>query len=103
MLAAAVALQLVFVHANGRVALERKPGDASYVLFEKGHEPSRTPDGKAVFYRTNEGIVRAEIDGGARALWRAGNLRSPRVSPVMMTVWLTDSGGLPSSVLFWTR
>ena len=44
MLAAFVAMQLVFVHANGRVALERKPGDASYVLFEKGgREPAHTP------------------------------------------------------------
>jgi len=81
MLAVAVAMQLVFVHANGRVALERKPGDASYVLFDKGREPSRTPDGKRVYYWTNDGIVWADVDGGGKGLWRAGNLRSPRVSP----------------------
>jgi Tol biopolymer transport system component len=81
MLAAAVALQLVFVHANGRVALERKPGDATYVLFDKGREPSRAPDGKRIYYWTDAGIVWADVDGGARGLWRAGNLRSPRVSP----------------------
>ncbi|HEY2745367.1 MAG TPA: hypothetical protein VGL86_12110 [Polyangia bacterium] len=81
MLAAAVVMQLAFVHANGRVALERKSGDAAYVLFDKGREPSRTPDGKRVFYWTNDGILQADVDGGARTLWRAGNLRSPRVSP----------------------
>ncbi len=81
MIAAAVALQLAFVHANGRVALEKRPGDAAYVLFDKGREPSLTPDGKAVFYWNNHGIFRAEVDGGTRTLWRAGNLRSPRVSP----------------------
>lgn len=82
MLAVAVAMQLVFVHANGRVALERKPGDPSYVLFDKGgREPALTPDGKRVYYWTNDGIVWADVDGGARGLWRAGNLRSPRVSP----------------------
>jgi Tol biopolymer transport system component len=82
MLAAFVAMQLVFVHANGRVALERKPGDPSYVLFDKGgREPALTPDGKRVYYWTNDGIVWADVDGGAHGVWRAGNLRSPRVSP----------------------
>jgi Tol biopolymer transport system component len=81
MLAAAVAMQLVFVHANGRVALEKRQGDAAYVLFDKGREPSRTPDGKRFYYWTNDGIVWADVDGGAHGLWRAGNLRSPRVSP----------------------
>jgi Tol biopolymer transport system component len=78
---AAFALQLVFVHANGRVALERAPGDAAYVLFDKGREPARTPDGKRVYYWTDDGIVWADVDGGARGSFRAGNLRSPRVSP----------------------
>jgi Tol biopolymer transport system component len=81
MLAAAVAMQLVFVHANGRVALEKKPGDASYVLFDRGREPAHTPDGKRVFYSTTGGIFWADVEGGARGIWRAGNLRSPRVSP----------------------
>jgi Tol biopolymer transport system component len=78
---AALILQLAFVHANGKVALERAPGVTPYVLFATGREPSRTPDGKRVFYWTNDGIVAADVDGGARVLWRAGNLRSPRVSP----------------------
>jgi dipeptidyl aminopeptidase/acylaminoacyl peptidase len=78
---AAFALQLVFVHANGRVALERAPGDAAYVLFDKGREPTHTPDGKRVLYWTHDGIVWADVDGGAHGLYRAGNLRSPRVSP----------------------
>ncbi len=77
----ALVLQLVFVHANGKVALERAAGVMPYVLFDKGREPARTPDGKRVFYWTDDGIVAADVDGGARTLWRAGNLRSPRVSP----------------------
>jgi Tol biopolymer transport system component len=81
MIAASLVLQLVFVHANGRVALERKPGDASYVLFDKGREPALTPDGKRVYWWAGDGIRFADVDGGARGLFRAGNLRSPRVSP----------------------
>jgi len=78
---AALILQMVFVHANGRVALERAAGDASYALFAKGREPARTPDGKRLFFWTNDGIVWADVDGGGHGTWRAGNLRSPRVSP----------------------
>jgi WD40-like Beta Propeller Repeat len=81
MIAASLVMQLVFVHANGRVALERAPGDASYVLFDKGREPARTPDGKRVYWWADDGIHFADVDGGARGLFRAGNLRSPRVSP----------------------
>jgi Tol biopolymer transport system component len=96
MLAAAVAMQLVFVHANGRVALERKPGDAAYVLFDKGgREPAHTPDGKRIYYWTNDGIVWADVDGGAHGLWRAGNLRSPRVSPDgTQLIWGEMAGGM---------
>jgi len=78
---AALILQMVFVHANGRVALERAAGDASYALFAKGREPARTPDGKRLFFWNNDGIVWADVDGGGHGTWRAGNLRSPRVSP----------------------
>ena len=78
---AALILQMVFVHANGRVALERAAGDASYVLFAKGREPARTPDGKRLFFWNNDGIVWADVDGGGHGTLRAGNLRSPRVSP----------------------
>ena len=74
----------MFVHANGKVALSkevRAGGDAPYVLFEKGREPARTPDGKRIFYWNNDGIQWADVDGGAHGTFRAGNLRSPRVSP----------------------
>lgn len=79
-------LQLVFVHANGKVALERAPGDAAYVLFDKGREPTLRPDGKRVVYwKSAPGedapLVWADVDGGARGVFRDGNLRSPHYSP----------------------
>jgi Tol biopolymer transport system component len=79
-------LQLVFVHANGKVALERAPGDAAYVLFDKGREPTLRPDGKRVVYWASAPgldapLVWADVDGGARGTFREGNLRSPHYSP----------------------
>src|SRR5262249_7283389 len=79
---------LVFVHANGRVALQRSDGDQTYTLFDKGREPCLSPDGKRVVYWTSapgadisSPLVWADVDGGQRGTLRAGNLRSPHFSP----------------------
>jgi TolB protein len=80
---------LVFVHGNGKVAYQRADGDKTFVLFEKGREPCVSPDGKRVVYWTSAPggidssapLVWADVDGGARGQWRAGNLRSPHFSP----------------------
>ena len=82
--------RLVFVHANGRVALRPDSRALGATLFGKGREPALSPDGTHVLYWTNTSggaiedsspLMWAEAAGAAPREWRRGNLRSPEFSP----------------------